>query len=228
MSNNQEGAFFYLGTDPSSHEVHVDKEAAKLGMWLFLYTELLLFGALFLAYSVYRNMYPKDFEIAASQLDRTVGTVNTIVLLFSSLTIVVAIVALQRGNKALSIVMVLLTMACAFTFLIIKSFEWKAKFAHGIFLVPNSMAGEASKLLTPGADMLPQGQVVFYGLYFVMTGLHALHVIVGIAVFVVILVFMYKDITHKKDVVFLENSGLYWHIVDLIWIFLFPLYYLVV
>ena len=226
MSNNQDGAFFYLGTSP--HVEHVDKEAAKLGMWLFLYTELLLFGALFLAYSVYRNMYPKDFEIAASQLDRTIGTVNTIVLLFSSLTVVVAIVAMQRGNKMLSVFMVLLTIGCAFTFLIIKSFEWKAKFAHGIYLVPNSMSVQASKLLIPGADMLPQGQVIFYGLYFVMTGLHALHVIVGIVVFIVILVFMFKNIIHKKDIVFLENSGLYWHIVDLIWIFLFPLYYLIV
>lgn len=227
MSNNQDGAYFYLGTSP--HVEHEDKEAAKLGMWLFLYTELLLFGALFLAYAVYRNMYPADFIEAASHLDRTVGTVNTIVLLFSSLTIVVAIVAIQKGNKMLSVAMVLLTMACAFTFLIIKTFEWKAKFDHGIFLTLKSNLANASPLLNPeAATHLPQGQIVFYGLYFVMTGLHALHVIVGIAVFIVILVFIFKDIIHKKDVVFLENSGLYWHIVDLIWIFLFPLYYLVV
>lgn len=227
MSNNNEGAFFYLGTNP--HPEHEDKEAAKLGMWLFLYTELLLFGALFLAYSVYRNMYPKEFIEAASHLDRTIGTVNTIVLLFSSLTIVVAIVAMQKGQKVLSIVMVLLTMACAFTFLIIKTFEWKAKFEHGIFLQLKTNLEHASPLLTPGSGSeLPQGQIVFYGLYFVMTGLHALHVIVGIAVFIVILVFMVRDMIHKKDIVFLENSGLYWHIVDLIWIFLFPLYYLIV
>lgn len=222
MSNNQDGAFFYLGTSP--HVEHEDKEAAKFGMWLFLYTELLLFGALFLAYSVYRSIYPKDFEIAASHLDRTIGTVNTIVLLFSSLTVVVAIVAIQKGNKMLSVFMVILTMACAFTFLIIKTFEWKAKFDHGIFLVTASNAGGASTVLSG----LPQGQQVFYGLYFVMTGLHALHVIIGIGIFIVMLFFIFKDIIHKKDIVFLENSGLYWHIVDLIWIFLFPLYYLVV
>jgi len=222
MSSNQDGAFFYLGTSP--HVEHEDKEAAKFGMWLFLYTELLLFGALFLAYAVYRSIYPKDFEIAASHLDRTVGTVNTIVLLFSSLTVVIAIVAIQKGNKMLSAFMLILTMACAFTFLIIKAFEWKAKFESGIFLVPQSNIGEASAVLSA----LPQGQQVFYGLYFVMTGLHALHVIIGIGIFIVILVFLFRDIIHKKDVVFLENSGLYWHIVDLIWIFLFPLYYLVV
>lgn len=227
MSNNNDGAYFYLGTNP--HEEHEDKEAAKLGMWLFLYTELLLFGALFLAYSVYRNMYPKEFIEAASHLDRTIGTINTIVLLFSSLTVVVAIVAIQKGRKKLCVVMVLLTMACAFTFLIIKSFEWKAKFDHGIFLQTKSNLAHASPLLTPESGaMLPQGQVVFYGLYFIMTGLHALHVIVGIVIFIVMLVFIKKDFVNKKDIVFLENSGLYWHIVDLIWIFLFPLYYLIV
>lgn len=222
MSNNQEGAYFYLGTSP--HVEHEDKEAAKFGMWLFLYTELLLFGALFLAYSVYRSIYTKDFEIAASHLDRTIGTVNTIVLLFSSLTVVLAIVAIQKGNKMLSVFMVLLTIGCAVTFLVIKSIEWKAKFEHGIYLVTASNAADASAVLSG----LPQGQQVFYGLYFVMTGLHALHVIVGIGIFIVMLFFIFKDIVHKKDIVFLENSGLYWHIVDLIWIFLFPLYYLVV
>ncbi len=218
--SSQEGAFFYLGTSP--HEEHEDQEAARLGMWMFLLTELLLFGALFLAYSVYRSQYLNDFHNVAKKLDTTIGTINTLILLFSSLTVVISIVAVRKGNKMLAVAMMVVTILCGLAFLVIKSFEWKAKFEHGMYLMPGIFGEQSPDLLA-----LPHGEQVFYGLYFIMTGLHALHVIIGMVLLSVITVFIVKDIVHKKDVVFLENSGLYWHIVDLIWIFLFPLYYLI-
>ncbi|PCJ60528.1 MAG: cytochrome C oxidase subunit III [Planctomycetota bacterium] len=222
MSDN-EGAFFYVSETP--HAEHVDREGDRLAMWLFLFTEILLFGALFLAYSVYRTQYIDDFEEAASHLNTTVGTVNTLILLLSSLTVVVSIVAIRKGNKMLAVAMMFITIVCGAAFLIIKSFEWKEKFAHGIQLSLKTTvdAGGASEIL----GNLPHGQQVFYGLYFVMTGLHALHVIVGMIIFAIVTVLIFKDVINKKDVVILENTGLYWHIVDLIWIFLFPLYYLI-
>lgn len=220
MSDN-EGAFFFVSESP--HEIHVDREGDRLAMWLFLFTELLLFGALFLAYSVYRTQYIEEFERAASHLNTTVGTVNTLILLLSSLTVVVSIVAIQKGNKMLAVAMMFITIACGAAFLIIKSFEWSEKFSHGIYLV----TATSQEGLSDTFNSLPQGEKIFYGLYFVMTGLHALHVIVGMVIFAIVTMLIYKDVIHKKDVVILENTGLYWHIVDLIWIFLFPLYYLI-
>ena len=119
MSSKQEDAvYFYLGSSPQFE--HEDKEAAKFGMWLFLYTEMLLFGILILAYSAYRLIYLNDFVEASAHLNKITGTVNTIVLLFSSLTTVLAIVAMQKGEKMLSAAMVIVTILCAFVFLTIN------------------------------------------------------------------------------------------------------------
>ncbi len=193
---------------------HKDAIGAKIGMWLFLFTELLLFGGLFLLYMAYRLQYSKDFVIAASELNLFLGTINTIILLTSSLTMALSIAAIQREKKKLSIFSLLSTIGFALTFLVIKYFEWSAKFQHGI-------APKSPELLSK-----PNGEIIFYGMYYSMTGLHALHVIIGAIVLSFMFVFLVRNKISSKDYIKLENSGLYWHLVDLIWIFLFPLFYL--
>ncbi|MGD2109279.1 MAG: cytochrome c oxidase subunit 3 [Phycisphaerae bacterium] len=184
-------------------------------MWLFLFTEVLLFGTLFIAFAVYLHKFRFDFRDASGHLDKLIGAVNTMILLTSSLTMALAIATLERGKKALSLSLCTVTIGCALGFLIIKSFEWGAKFAHDIY--PKS------------ATMLesPVGEQVFYGLYFTMTGLHALHVIIGAVAIVFAMVLVKKERVRADRITFLHNTGLYWHLVDLVWIFLFPLFYLI-
>lgn len=192
-----------------------DAKSSKMGMWLFLFTELLLFGGLFLVYMVYRALNPDAFLLASFELNVYMGTINTLVLLTSSMTIAMAITALQKGNVKLAITLSWVTIIAALVFLVIKYFEWGSKFEHGLF---------------PGMDhydALPLGERLYFYLYFFMTGLHALHVIVG-GVFIGVVIRMMKQGKVNKDrISLLENSGLYWHLVDLIWIYLFPLFYLI-
>ena len=195
--------------------IHRDDEGSKMGMWLFLFTEFLLFGGLFILYASYRYIYPDDFKIGAMTLDPILGAVNTIILLTSSLTVVLAILALRRNQKTFSIYMLSFTIFCGVIFLVNKYFEWGAKIEHGIF--PKG----------PGLESFPNGEVVFIGLYYVMTGLHGLHVIAGIVFLSIILAFIVKDKITGSNYQRFENAGLYWHLVDIIWIFLFPLFYLI-
>ncbi|UZP68227.1 cytochrome c oxidase subunit 3 [Desulfovibrio mangrovi] len=192
-----------------------DYTGAKLGMWLFLFTEVLLFGGLFLLYAAYLHKFPSEFHLAGKELNVVLGATNTVVLISSSWFMAMSISALQQGSVDQSKKFLLLTLAMALTFLVIKYFEWSAKIEHGIF--PDS----------PELLARPAGEVVFFGLYYLMTGLHGLHVILGGG----LLSFAYFLIVQGKvtpqDFVFLENSGLYWHLVDLVWIFLFPLFYLI-
>ncbi len=202
-------------TDAHAEHMAYDPAASKIGMWLFLFTEMLLFGTLFIVYAVYLHKYRFDFREASGHLDRLMGAANTGILLTSSLTIALAIAALERGKKGLSLGMAAVTVAFALGFLVIKSFEWGAKFAHDIY--PKS----ATVL------EMPFGEQIFYGLYFTMTGLHALHVIIG-AVVIIYAMFLVKiERTRAGRISFLHNTGLYWHLVDLVWIFLFPLFYLI-
>lgn len=202
-------------TEAAVHHVHRDDVGARMGMWLFLFTEVLLFGGMFLVYAVYRYQYPDQFHYAAMELNTTVGTLNTIILLTSSLTVALGIAAMQKGNKFLSLMMISITLLFAVMFMVNKYFEWSAKFSHGIY---------------PGSKELldrPNGQILFFGLYYIMTGLHGLHILIGIVILTFMLVFIAKDKITPDNYVKLENSGLYWHLVDLIWIFLFPLFYLI-
>ena len=194
---------------------HRDDEGTKLGMWLFLFTELILFGGLFIVYAVYRFSHGAEFELAANELDRLVGTVNTIILLTSSLTVAMSITAIQEGKKNLTMLLVGMTIVLACAFLLNKYFEWDHKIAAGIY--PGS----------PDLINKPQGVVLYFGLYYVMTGLHALHVIIGMVVLVVMMFFVKSGTIHKGSFVRLEAGALYWHLVDIIWIFLFPLFYLI-
>jgi len=251
-------------------EKHIDYTGAKIGMWLFLFTELLLFGGMFLLYSVYRYKFPDDFHIAAYELNQMMGAINTIILLTSSLTMALSITALRKANKRLSNIFLMTTIVLGIIFLINKYFEWSAKIEHGIYPNSNFLAESFSK-----------GETLFFGLYYAMTGIHGLHVIVGVVVLSVMLYLMNRQPTSqyaieparvdklrgsrliitdnsgkklwdgalidesvrrisitfkyyptqekfdKSNITKLENSGLYWHLVDIIWIFLFPLFYLV-
>ncbi len=196
-------------------EVHRDDEASKLGMWLFIFTELLLFGGLFLVYSIYRAQYHENFHEGSLELSVTIGAINTIVLLFSSMTIAMALTAMQKNNKKLALIMIAVTLLMAFIFLVNKYFEWGAKFHHGLY---------------PGSDLmshLERGHLLYFSLYFFMTGLHALHIIVGMTLLLIVFFKVKNGNIHYQKYVFLENGALYWHLVDLIWIFLFPLMYLI-
>jgi cytochrome c oxidase subunit 3 len=202
-------------TNHDPHFEHViDRDSGKLGMWLFLFTELLLFGGLFLVYAVQRHKFPADFSLAAADLDVFVGTINTVVLLVSSMTIAMAITAIQKGNNKLAGRLVLTTVFLAVVFMINKYFEWGAKIDLNLFPGTEVMKG------------LDVGQVQFFGLYFFMTGLHALHVLIGIVMLLMIYFRISSGRINKDSFLFLENGGLYWHLVDLVWIFLFPLLYL--
>lgn len=198
-----------------SHPEHKDNLGAKLGMWLFLFTELLLFGGLFILYAVYLARYPKEFGAAGSELNVIYGAVNTVVLLTSSLFAAMAVTAVKRGQKRATIALLSGTLGCAAIFLVIKYVEWSAKIAHGIF---------------PGSPKLiagPPGESVFFGLYYLTTGLHGIHVVIGAALLAWIGAKVKTGSLHAGDNVTLENGTLYWHLVDLVWIFIFPLYYLI-
>ena len=195
--------------------LHRDDLGDKFGMWLFIFTELLLFGMLFVVYAVYRSMHPEAFRIAGEELDVVLGTVNTVLLLISSATVAMSITAIQKGNKKLSLQLLGITLLIAVVFLVNKYFEWGAKFEYGFY---------------PGSETLQElgyGTILFFGLYFFMTGIHALHILIGIGLFIYVMFLMKNDKIHQTDYVWLENTGLYWHLVDLIWIFLFPLFYLI-
>ncbi len=195
--------------------VHRDDIRSRMGMWLFLFSELLLFGGLFLMYSVYRYLHQQDFSIASKEMNTFFGTMNTVILLTSSLTMALSIAAMQKGKRKLSIFYQSVTILFGLWFLINKVIEWSAEFKKGNF---------------PGSAILqsrPPGQILYFGLYYSMVGLHGLHVIVGMSVIAYMLRLTIKGIINKDDYVKLEAAGLYWHLVDIIWIFLFPLFYLI-
>lgn len=194
---------------------HKDYVGAKFGMWLFLFTELLLFGGLFILYAVYLARYPEAFVSAGSELDVRFGGGNTLVLLTSSLFVALSITALRLGKVRQSLWLLGATVASALLFLINKFFEWSAKIEHGLY--PGS----------PELQTREVGESVFFNLYYLTTGLHGLHVLIGVVVLTWVMLFIRQGRVHRDDWVILENAGLYWHLVDLIWIFLFPLYYLV-
>lgn len=199
----------------ANQTVHRDDEASKIGMWLFIFTEMLLFGGLFIVYSVYRFQYSDAFHLAAKELSVTIGTMNTVILLISSMTVAMSISAVQLKDKTKSVIFLCLTLVLALAFLVNKYFEWSGKIGHGLY--PGSQ-----KLIEFG-----HGDTLFFGLYFFMTGLHALHIIVGMVLLTVMLFRVVKNSVSHVNYIHLENSGLYWHLVDLIWIFLFPLFYLI-
>lgn len=269
MSESATAQALGIRQDELTVEHHNDFGGIKIGMWLFLMTEVLLFGGMFILYCMYRYMHATEFHTASALLDVKLGALNTAILLTSSLTMALSIATLQRGQKTASYLNLGATILFGGLFMVNKYFEWTAKFHHGIY--PNS----------DHLGTLDQGYQLFYGLYFTMTGLHGLHVVVGMGLLTWMLFHIRNKPHHETtwalpdvaklhgahiaivdaegqqlwttetldddvrevvldvryeaspqrmsyyDIGFLENCGLYWHLVDLVWIFLFPLFYLI-
>ncbi|MGQ9589411.1 MAG: cytochrome c oxidase subunit 3 [Planctomycetota bacterium] len=197
-----------------AHAPAKDAEGARIGMWLFLFTEFLLFGGLFILYSAYRARYPGDFDRSGKELNHAIGVANTAVLLTSSLTAALSVAALERRDRRKSLLFLAGTILLGAAFLGNKYVEWSGEIRHGIY--PNS----------PELLERPPGEILFYGLYFSMTGLHGLHVAAGLAVLAVLWVLVRREPDPERNLTRLENAALYWHLVDVIWIFLLPLFYL--
>jgi cytochrome c oxidase subunit 3 len=207
------------GPSPLRHhfrDLSAQTEAASLGMWAFLATEVLFFGGMFAAYIVYRSLFRRAFEGASNLLDIKLGAFNTAVLILSSLTMAMAVWAASQGRKKLIILFLVLTIALGSVFLGVKVVEYKQKFEHHEVPGPHFVVPEG----------LPRQAEIFFSLYFCMTGLHALHMIVGVGLLTwLILRARRGDFTVEYNSP-VELTGLYWHFVDIIWIFLFPLLYL--
>ncbi len=193
------------------------REASSLGMWVFLVTEILFFGGLFLAYTVYRSRYPVAFAEASRHLDITLGTFNTAVLIISSLTMALAVYSAALGRRKAIILFLLATMALGGVFLGVKAVEYTHKFHD--HLVP----GPGFRFAGPDA----RPAEIFFSLYFTMTGLHAAHMIIGIGLLTVLVLQARRGRYGPGYYTPVEVSGLYWHFVDIVWIFLFPLLYLI-
>ncbi len=194
------------------------KDASALGMWIFLVTEVMFFGGLFLAYTVYRKMFPEVFSIASNTLNVVIGAVNTGVLLCSSFTMVLAVHAAQMGSRKLLILFLVLTLVLGGVFLGVKAYEWNQKFEE------HHVPGPTFHL--EGTTQQGQAQL-FFSLYFAMTGVHALHMVVGAGILLTLVFQAYGGRFSASYYTPVDMSGLYWHFVDIIWIFLFPLLYLI-
>ncbi|NJK88015.1 MAG: cytochrome c oxidase subunit 3 family protein [Myxococcales bacterium] len=205
-------------------DLNQQRDTLTLGMWAFLVQEIMFFGGLFCAFMVYRSMYPEAFTTAANHLDPVLGTINTVVLILSSLTVAMAVGAAQNGKKGGVLGFMGLTAILGMTFLVIKGFEYSSKWEHGLVPGRYFMSGDHHGF----ADLLPFAgpAELFYGFYFVMTGMHALHMVIGLGLMVWVVIETLKGKVTKNRHALVENFGLYWHFVDIVWIFLFPILYL--
>jgi len=214
------------------------REAGTLGMWVFLVTELMFFGGMFLAYTLYRSMYPAAFASASNHLDIKLGTLNTVVLIMSSFTMAMAVYFTQMGRQRWQVICLVLTLLLGLTFLGVKGVEYYDKYEDRLIpghLIPGrSFDPEVQKEgeppdhhklhLLPGATK--DNVEMFYWIYFAMTGMHALHMIIGAGLLTFLLIFSLRGRFDPEYHSPVEVIGLYWHFVDIIWIFLFPLLYL--
>jgi cytochrome c oxidase subunit 3 len=212
------------GLSPQYHVAHhfesadAQFDSNRMGVWLFLVTEILFFGGLFCAFAVFRTWYLDGFVEAHHHLDKVMGALNTLVLITSSLTMALAVRSAQTANKKATTILLAVTIALAGVFLVVKYFEYAHKFHDG---------------LLPGASFHAEGFLhpkqasLFFAVYFMMTGVHGLHVIIGMGLITWILIRNQKGHFSGRYYSPVENVGLYWHLVDLVWIYLFPLLYLV-
>jgi cytochrome c oxidase subunit 3 len=214
------------------------RAAGTIGMWVFLVTEIMFFGGMFLAYTLYRNKYPAAFASASNHLDLTLGTVNTVVLICSSFTMAMAVYCTQRGKKQLQILSLILTIILGGTFLGIKAVEYHDKYVDHLIpgrliptrpfdpevQLPGTPHDERKLHLLPGATV--QNVQMFFWIYFAMTGMHAVHMIIGLGLLLVLLIGSLRNRYSPEYYNPVEITGLYWHFVDIVWIFLFPLLYL--
>ena len=197
------------------------KNASTLGMWIFLITEIMFFGGMFAVYIVYRSWYPDVFAIASSSLNEIIGALNTGVLLLSSFTMVMAVRAGQLGQQKMIVIFLILTLLFGGVFLGVKAYEWNEKFEE------HHIPGQAAFHLD-GVHPEDQGHAqLFFSIYFAMTGLHALHMVIGVGILLTLIVLARKGRFSASYYTPVDVAGLYWHFVDIIWIFLFPLLYLI-
>jgi cytochrome c oxidase subunit 3 len=199
-------------------------EASTLGMWVFLVTEIMFFGGLFMAYVLYRYWYPDAWAAASNHLNVQMGAINTLVLIVSSLTMVLAVRSAQVGSFRGQITWLIGTILFGATFLVVKYFEYAEKFEH--HLVPGAHFAPPADHIHAQHPAVGAAEQLFFSLYFIMTGIHAAHMVVGIAIMLVILAMAWKKRFSPGYYGPVEVSGLYWHFVDIVWIFLFPLLYL--
>lgn len=198
-------------------DIPQQRDASTLGMWLFLVTEVMFFGGLFLAYVVYRLYYPEAFAAASHHLDIVLGGTNTVVLIASSLTMALAVHAAQTGRQRTLLLFLTLTLILGAAFLGIKAVEYHHKWVD--HLIPGA------SYAFPGGDA--QHTQLFYSLYFAMTGMHAFHMIIGLGILTTLILQARRGKYGEAYFTPVELSGLYWHFVDIVWIFLFPLLYLI-
>jgi cytochrome c oxidase subunit 3 len=193
-------------------------DANKLGVWLFLVTEILLFGGLFCGFAIFRSWYLPAFVEGHHMLDWKMGSINTVVLITSSLTMALAVRAAQTNKKQQSMTLLLVTLACACIFLVVKFFEYRHKFHDG--LLPG-------KYFNPTEPFAHKEAALYFTLYFMMTGIHGVHVLIGMGLITWITIRTARGQFSQRYYSPVENVGLYWHLVDLVWIYLFPLLYLI-
>ena len=212
-----------------------EHEAGKQGVWLFMATEIMMFGGLFVGYFIYRFKYPEMYMVGGDSLNVFQGAGNTLVLLLSSFTMAQAVTETMKNNNAKALKYVIITTLCAATFMVVKYFEYSAKFHHGLFpglglwnpdmeYVASHLRGDAGFNIS-AVD--PANLRLFFVLYFAMTGLHGFHILVGIGLMFWLMKRLKRNDFNSKYYTAVEGVGLYWHIVDIIWIFLFPLMYLI-
>ena len=268
VSESAQGDVAHDGHDDHAHghpdflQHHFDTpaqqfDASKLGMWVFIATEILMFGGLFCAYAIWRGLEPEVFDQAHHFLNKILGATNTVVLLFSSLTAALAVRSAQVGKRNATSMYLIITILCACVFLVVKYFEYSHKFHLGLLpghcfghpglsaSIQNgeevgtcirSVQGNASSVMpqlvkavdeSGNVQLLPPRANMFFGLYFVMTGLHGLHVLVGMSILTWVLIKNMRGDFSARYFTWVDLGALYWHLVDLVWIYLFPLLYLV-
>lgn len=199
-------------------------DAAKMGMWLFLAQEVLFFSGIFVTYAVFKYIYPESFSEGASYLNWKLGTINTLVLLTSSLTMALSVRCIQQNQKRGCLLFLYATLGMAGVFLLIKAFEYWEKFAHG--LLPFGLAQKLGIEFAHG-EAKTQMLSLFFGFYYVATGLHALHILIGMGLIIWVMRNTARGEFYSGYFTPVEMVGLYWHLVDIVWIYLFPLLYLV-
>lgn len=221
--------------EPSHHfsSMEQEYEAGKQGTWIFMATEIMMFGGLFVGYFIYRFKFPEMYTVGGDTLDWTLGALNTLVLLFSSFTMAQAVTETMKGNNAKALKLICVTTGCALIFLVVKYFEYSGKIHHGIFpgfdMWKPDLNYIGAKVRDPAlmTNLDPANLRLFFVLYFAMTGLHGIHILIGIGLMIWLMKRLKNNEFSPKYYTAVEGVGLYWHIVDIIWIFLFPLMYLI-
>ena len=209
--------------DGTEHEVQGwqdDFYGGKMGFWLFMLTEVMMFGAMFMVLSYYYALHPQDFFNASESLNRTLGGINTVVLLVSALTMGLGLLKMRSGDIKGAKLMIWATIVLALVFLGIKAVEWTAEYHHGVFL-------GLEALQSGNALSKPFGEILFFGMYFTMTGLHGFHIIIGIGIMLWLLKRINAGKVTPEHHILHFNIALYWDLVHLIWVFVFPYFYMI-